>query len=595
MKVKELRSKFIQFFIKHGHKQITGASLLPDNDPTVLFNTAGMQPLVPYFLNEEHPEGRRLVDFQKCIRTGDIEEVGDESHLTFFEMLGNWSLGDYFKEEAISMSFEFLTNKDYLNIPLDRLYISVFAGDEDAPRDEDAVKYWLKQGIPKEHIFYFPKKQNWWGPAGMSGPCGPDTEIFYDTGKTACGATCDPSCSCGKYLEIWNNVFMQYNKTKEGKFEPLKKPCVDTGMGLERTACILQGLKSVYDLEVFEPLIEHIESLSGKKRDDTQEITRSMRIIADHVKASIFILGDERGVAPSNVGAGYVLRRLLRRAIRFAHKLSIEPANLVSFIPLVLQIYGSSYPELVKNQDFIKKEIKAEEERFSKTLAKGEAEFNKKLASFHKNPRKIIPGRNIFHLYDTYGFPLELAEELAYENGLSVDKLGFQKAFEKHQELSKQNMGQSFKGGLADNSEQVVKLHTATHLLHEALRRVLGEHVAQKGSNITSERLRFDFVQPRKLNMQELQQVEDMVNEQIKRCLPVSYIVTTVEEAKKRKARALFSDRYTEQIKLYSIGDFSLEVCGGPHVENTSKLGHFKILKEEAVSAGVRRIKATLY
>lgn len=594
MTVNELREKFIEFFLKHKHKEITGASLLPDNDPTVLFNTAGMQPLVPYFLGEPHPEGKRLVDFQKCIRTGDIDEVGDNSHLTFFEMLGNWSLGDYFKKEAISMSFEFLTSPEYLGLPLEKLSVSVFAGDKEAPRDEEAAAYWQEVGMPKERIYYFGKENNWWGPAGQTGPCGPDTEMFYDTGVQPCSEKCDPSCSCGKYLEIWNDVFMQYNKTAEGKLEFLSLPCVDTGMGLERTGAILQGLNSVYDTEVFTPLLEHLEKLTGKSRFENEDTKRSMRIVVDHLKASIFILGDPKGVSPSNVGAGYVLRRLIRRAIRFGHKLGIQGSFTSSFLPVVIDIYGSYYPELIKNRDFIEKELNGEEEKFSKALIKGEAEFVKKLEGFLKNPKKEISGRVAFNLYDTYGFPLELTEELAQENGLTVDKKGFEEAFARHQEESKKNLDKSFKGGLADHGEETTKLHTATHLLHKALQVILGDHVKQKGSNITAERLRFDFSHPEKMTEEQVRKVEDLVNEQIQRALEVSQTITTVEEAKKKGAMALFSDKYGEQIKLYQIGDFSLEVCGGPHVLNTKELGHFKIAKEQAVSAGVRRIKATL-
>lgn len=594
MTVNELREKFIEFFLKHKHKEITGASLLPDNDPTVLFNTAGMQPLVPYFLGEPHPEGKRLVDFQKCIRTGDIEEVGDNSHLTFFEMLGNWSLGDYFKKEAIQMSFEFLTSPDYLGLPIEKLSVSVFAGDKEAPRDEEASLYWQEVGMPKERIYYFGKENNWWGPAGKTGPCGPDTEMFYDTGVAPCSEKCDPSCDCGKYLEIWNDVFMQYNKTSEGTLEFLSHPCVDTGMGLERTGAILQGLNSVYDTEVFVPLLEHLESLTGKSRYESDDIKRSMRIIVDHLKASIFILGDPKGVSPSNVGAGYVLRRLIRRAIRFGHKLGIQESFTSSFVPILTNIYGSYYPELIKNREFVEKELKAEEEKFSKTLVKGESEFLKKLEGFLKNPKKEISGRVAFTLYDTYGFPLELTEELAQENGLTVDKKGFEEAFSHHQQESKKNLDKSFKGGLADHGEETTKLHTATHLLHKALQIVLGDHVKQKGSNITAERLRFDFSHPEKMTEDQIRKVESLVNEQIQRGLEVSQTVTTVEEAKKKGAMALFSDKYGEQIKLYQIGDFSLEVCGGPHVTNTKELGQFKIAKEQAVSAGVRRIKAVL-
>lgn len=594
MTIKELRSKFIQFFILHNHKEITGASLLPDNDPTVLFNTAGMQPLVPYFLGAVHPEGNRLVDFQKCLRTGDIDQVGDDTHLTFFEMLGNWSLGDYFKEDSIKMSFQFLTDSQYLNIPIEKLSVSVFSGDQDAPCDKESADIWASVGIPKEHIYYFGKSENWWGPAGKTGPCGPDTEIFYDTGKFKCSESCNPSCNCGKYVEIWNNVFMQYNKKSDGSFEPLEKYCVDTGMGLERTAAILQGAASVYQTEVFLPLIKHLETLTGKSHDQSPQIERCMRIISDHIKASIFILGDPKGVSPSNVGAGYVLRRLLRRAIRFSQEIGLNEPYLSSFVPLVLGLYKESYPYLVNNSHFISSEILSEEEKFSRTLQKGKAEFLKRKDEFLKNSEKKISGKVAFHLYDTYGFPLELTQELAEEEGLSVDKEDFYKCFLEHQENSKKNLDKTFKGGLADNSELTTRLHTATHLLHKALQIVLGDHVRQKGSNITPERLRFDFSHHQKMTNDEIQKVERIVNEQINLQLNVTSFITTVQEAKLKGAMALFSDKYGEQITLYSIGDFSLEVCGGPHVKNTKELGKFKIEKEQSVSSGVRRIRAVL-
>ena len=589
-----LINMYIQFFKSKGHAEISGKSLIPENDPTVLFTTAGMHPLVPYISGEVHPQGTRLTDFQKCIRTGDIDEVGDASHLTFFQMLGNWSLGDYFKKEAIAFSFEFLTSKEYLDIPLDKISVTVFEGDEDVPRDEESASLWQSLGIPKEKIHFLPRKDNWWGPAGNTGPCGPDTEIFIDTGKQPCGHGCAPGCHCGKYFEIWNNVFMQYFKNSDGTYSPLKRHCVDTGMGVERTITMLQGKKSVYETEVFSSIIEKLEELSHLKYGQEEQKDTSMRIIADHIRSSVFILGDAKDVTPSNLGAGYVLRRLIRRAVRHGKKLNLPSSFLSEITSIIIEENEELYPELKEKREHITKELEKEEEKFSETLRKGEAEFEKMLDNLLKDPKKMIPGRIAFKLYDTYGFPIELTEELAKENDMNVDLEGFKVAFEKHQELSRQGSQEVFKGGLQDHSQITTEYHTATHLLHQALKLVLGDHVMQKGSNITHERLRFDFSHPSPMTEEEKKKVEDLVNEQIKRNLPVTMEMQPLEEAKKSGAIALFGEKYEKIVKVYSIGDFSKEVCGGPHVQNTSELGHFVIKKEQSSSAGVRRIKAIL-
>jgi len=589
---RELRKKYIDFFVSKNHKHISSASLIPENDPTVLFTTAGMHPLVPFLLGENHPEGRRLVNFQKCIRTGDIDDVGDPSHLTCFEMLGNWSLGDYFKKEAIEMSFEFLTK--HLGFPTDKIHVTVFEGDSDAPRDDESASYWLNLGIKNDHIHFKPKKDNWWGPAGNTGPCGPDTEMFIDTGNPSCSPSCSPGCSCGKYFEIWNDVFMQYNKNEDGTFTPLKQKNVDTGMGIERTCAMLQGKKNVYETESFVPILDKIEQLSGKKYSESDELSKAMRIIADHVRASVFIIGDERGVNPSNVGAGYVLRRLIRRAIRYGKKLSIQTPFLSKIAEVVIDLMNEFYPELKQNRVKIMSELDKEELKFEDTIQTGIHELEKIISKLIENKQNLISGRVAFKLYDTYGFPMEFTKEIALEKGLKVDEEGFNKEFEKHKELSKSAQTQSFKGGLADHSEETTKLHTATHLLHKALKIILGEHVNQKGSNITVERLRFDFTHPDKISEENLKKIEDLVNEQIKRKLDVTMEVMTLDEAKKSGAVALFGEKYEAKVKVYTIGDFSKEVCGGPHVKNTGELGKFKIVKEQSSSAGVRRIKAVL-
>ncbi|MDD4871093.1 MAG: alanine--tRNA ligase [Kiritimatiellae bacterium] len=592
MRADELRERYLKFFEGHGHKIISGSSLIPQNDPTVLFTTAGMHPLVPYLLGEPHPSGKRLCDCQKCIRTGDIDDVGDSSHLTFFEMLGNWSLGDYFKEEAIAMSFEFLTK--YLGFSADKFSVTVFEGNESAPADKESVKIWKKFGIPDSRIFALPMKDNWWGPAGATGPCGPDTEMFVDTGKPTCSPDCRPGCSCGKFFEIWNDVFMQYEKTKEGTYVPLKQHNVDTGMGVERTIAMLQGRATIYETELFAPVIKLIEETSGKKMSADIGTTRAFRVISDHLRSSVFILGDQHGISPSNLGQGYVLRRLIRRSVRYAKKLGLGMGFTKPVAECIVDNYKHVYPELNINRDRIVMELVAEEEKFENTLDRGMGELDKVLTQITEHNQKVLSGRVAFRLYDTCGFPLEFTEEICRERGISVDKKGFDEAFEKHKEISKQGADKIFKGGLADHSETTTRLHTATHLLHKSLQIVLGDHVKQKGSNITVERLRFDFSHPAKMTEEEIRKVETLVNDAIKRSLPVTMETMTLEEAQKAGSMALFAGKYGEQVKVYTIGDYSKEVCGGPHVKNTSELGRFKIKKEEASSAGVRRIRAVL-
>ena len=603
MTQEELRTKYIKFFESKGHRQIQGKSLIPENDPTVLFTTAGMHPLVPYLLGENHPAGTRLVDYQKCIRTGDIDSVGDESHLTFFEMLGNWSLGDYFKEGAIKMSYEFLTSKEWLGISPEKLGVTVFEGDSDAPRDEESAAVWRSLGVPESRISCLPKKDNWWGPAGTTGPCGPDSEMFYDIGKPSCGPDCGPGCGCGKWLEIWNDVFMQYNKNADGSYEGLARKCVDTGMGIERTVTILNGKKSVYDTEIFAPIIRAVEAATGCKYGTDSEKDKSIRIICDHIRSAAFILGDPKAVSPSNLGAGYVLRRLIRRALRHWRKLSTEGSESASpllspIAKTVIDQFRGPYPELTENKTRIVEELDNEEKKFLETLQKGEHEFEKLLPNLLRDPKKIMSGRLAFKLYDTYGFPIELTQELAAEKGMSINREEFDEAFKKHQELSRAGSEQIFKGGLQDNSEIVTKYHTATHLLHKALKIVLGNHVAQKGSNITAERLRFDFSHPEPMTKEQIQKVEDIVNEQIGKKLPVSMKIMELEAAKAAGAEALFGEKYEAQVKVYTVGQgkdiFSLEVCGGPHVENIGGLGKLVIQKEQSSSAGVRRIRAVL-
>ena len=583
MKAIEIRNKYINYFKRNGHKVIPSAPLIPENDPSVLFNTAGMQPLVPYLLGEKHPEGTRLTDYQKCVRTNDIEEVGDNRHLTYFEMLGNWSLGDYFKEESIKMSYEFLTKE--LEIPVEKLSVTCFAGDEDCDRDETTAECWKKVGIPEERIYYFGKEDNWWI-AGNEGPCGPDTEMFYDTGKPKCSEKCNPSCGCGKYVEIWNNVFMEFYKGKDGKYTKLVQKNVDTGLGLERMTMLLQGKKTPFETELFAPIMDKLEEL--QKVDNIS----SRRIVAEHLRSSMMIISD--GGRPSNIDRGYVLRRLIRRMIRHINKLQISLQELSNLIELNIQTLKEMYPELEANKETIKSVILEEKDKFIKTLEHGEREFTKEMNKIKEDGKSKVDGKIVFKLYDTYGFPPEVTEDLARENGLEINKEEFEKLYKEHQELSRQGAEQKFKGGLADQNEQTIAYHTATHLLHKALKIVLGDNVKQSGSNITEERLRFDFTHPQKMTPEEIKQVEDLVNEQIKKDLKVVCEEMTYDEAKASGAIGLFTNKYGEKVKVYTIGEFSKEICGGPHVEHTGNMGTFKIKKEESSSSGIRRIKAVL-
>ena len=582
-KRQELIKAYIQFFQKRGHREIPSASLIPSNDPTVLFTTAGMHPLVPFLLGQKHPLGKRIVNVQKCVRTGDIEEVGDSVHHTFFEMLGNWSLGDYFKKEAVEMSFEFLTK--VLKIPVEKLAVTCFAGDKDAPKDNEAAEIWKSLGIKEKRIAYLPKNSNWWGPAGETGPCGPDSEMFYYIGKKTPEKF---NSEDEKWVEIWNDVFMQYSKTKDGKFEPLKQKNVDTGMGVERTLAVLNNLNDNYKTSLFMPIIQEIEILSKKKYGKNKNETMAMRIIADHIKAAVFILGDEKGIKPSNIGQGYVLRRLIRRAIRYGRILGIQSPFASKIAKAVLPVYPD-YQELHRNHKFIIEQLDGEEARFSQTLENGMKKFSEIATD------KIITGKEAFLLFQSYGFPIEMTQELANEKGIKVDLEEYNQEFQRHQDLSRASSAGMFKSGLADDSEMTKKLHTATHLLNEALRQVLKDKsIKQRGSNITPERLRFDFSFSRKLTSGELKQIESLVNEKIGENIAVKREEIPLADAIKSGAQAEFGAKYPELVSVYAIGDFSKEICTGPHVAKTGELGKFKITKEESVAAGIRRIKAVL-
>ena len=587
MKAIEIRNKYLKFFEKHNHKIIPSAPLIPENDSSVLFNTAGMQPLVPYLLGEKHPEGTRLADYQKCVRTNDIDEVGDNRHCTYFEMLGNWSLGDYFKEESIAMSFELLTKE--LNIPVEKLSVTVFAGDEDCERDEVAANAWKKAGILDGHIYYYGKDDNWWI-AGETGPCGPDTEIFYDTGKEACGPDCQPSCDCGKYVEIWNNVFMEFYKDENGKYSKLKQHNVDTGMGLERIAFILQGKETIFDTELFAPVIERLEEL--QKVDSIS----SRRIVAEHLRSSMMIISD--GGRPSNLDRGYVLRRLIRRMIRHLNKLQINLDELGSLVDLYVNTLSEMYPDLEKNRETIKSVILEEKDKFAKTLEKGEREFMKVADKLKQEGKDTIDVKTLFNLYETYGFPPEITKDLAVEHDLKVDDKDFEKLFKEHQEKSRMGSDQKFRGGLASSGEIETKYHTATHLLNAALKVVVNPDCHQKGSNITADRMRFDFNCDHKLTDEEKQKLEELVNKWIEEDLPVSVETMKKEDAVKSGAECMFIEKYPDMVTVYSIGTpdniISKELCGGPHVKRTAEIGHFKIKKEESSSSGIRRIKAVI-
>ncbi|MFW6143343.1 MAG: alanine--tRNA ligase-related protein [Patescibacteria group bacterium] len=645
MNARELIDKYISFFKEHDHTEISGASLVPENDPSALFISAGMHPLVPFLLGEKHPAGKRLVNLQKCIRTSDIERVGNGFHHTFFLMLGNWSLGDpaspdgvgeagYFKEEAISLSFDFLTSPEWLGLDPERIYVSVFAGDGQVPRDKESIEYWKNEfaqaGLDaniEERIFLFGRKENWWGPVGETGPCGPDTEMFYDTGKEHCGPNCNPSCSCGKYIEIWNNVFMEYKRIRiprsanrvpqderqnaqygkpKAKFEyvPLEQKNVDTGMGVARVTAVTSGYTDDdYKTELFRPIIEKIEDISGAKYSvreaerDTRNTVRSMRIIADHMRAAVFAIAD--GVFPSNTDRGYVIRRLIRRAVRHGNLLGIEHQFLEGVSDVIIDKYQDLFPGLSEKRKRILEKVSEEEEKFGKALRRGLKQFEQVVEECEGKEEKRISGPDAFYLYQTYGFPLELTVEMAEERGLSVDEVGFSAAYEEHQKKSRAGSEKRFAGGLAGDSEQIVKYHTATHLLQAALRKVLGGHVEQQGSNITEERLRFDFSHPESLSEKEIEQVERLVNEKVAADLPVTMEEMSVEEAEKKGALALFKDKYGDKVKVFIIGEekdpFSCEVCAGPHMESTGGLGEFEIVKESSVGKGIRRIRAVLH
>lgn len=582
MKAIDIRNKYLNFFERHGHKLIPSAPLIPENDPSVLFNTAGMQPLVPYLLGEKHPEGTRLTDYQKCLRTNDIDEVGDNRHLTYFEMLGNWSLGDYFKEESIQMSYEFLTKE--LGIPSEKISVTCFAGDDDCPRDTVSAEAWKKAGILEDHIYYYGKDDNWWI-AGEEGPCGPDTEMFYDTGKEPCSEHCEPSCDCGKYVEIWNNVFMEYFKDKNG-YCKLKQKNVDTGLGLERMTMLLQGKETPFDTEIFEPVMKKLTELS--KKDNIE----SKRIVAEHLRSSIMIISD--GGKPSNVDRGYILRRLIRRMIRHINKLEIDLSSLGDLVYLDIDTLNELYPELEANKEMIKSVIIEEKDKFVKTLAKGEKEFFKEISGIKEKSINVLPGSMVFRLYDTYGFPPEVTKELAKENEFGIDIKEFNRLFEIHQQKSRAGSEQKFKGGLAEQNKETIAYHTATHLLNAALKKVLGSDTHQKGSNITTERMRFDFNCDHKLTDEEKAKIEEVVNDWIKAGLDVKCEEMKKEDAVKSGAECMFIEKYPDIVTVYTIGDVSKELCGGPHVKNTSELGKFKIKKEEASSSGIRRIKAIL-
>jgi len=589
MTAAELRQKYLDFFRSKGHAVIPSASLIPENDPTVLFTTAGMHPLVPFLMGEKHPAGQRLVNIQKCVRTDDIDEVGDPTHNTFFEMLGNWSLGEYFKKESIEWSWEFLTSKEWLGIDPKNIAVSVFEGDADAPRDDESAEIWLKvsNGMLKGRIDFLPKAKNWWGPAGMTGPCGTDTEMFFWVGKDPVpdkitpGDLADHPC----WVEIWNNVFMQYNKTGEGKFKPLAQKNVDTGMGLERTLAIVNGVDNIYETDLFEGIVLKVEEFSGKNYSSGGEITKAIRIVTDHMRAAVFIIGDDMGAVPSNTKQGYIVRRLIRRAIRYGKILGIEDNFTKQLAEVVIGMYGSLYAELERNRTKILEELEKEENKFRKTLEKGLKEFEK---------LEVIDGNYAFNLYQTYGFPLEMTVELAKEKGLEINKEEFEVEFKKHQELSRTTSAGMFKGGLADASAETTRLHTAAHLLLAALRETLGGEIIQKGANITAERLRFDFNYPEKLTSEQIATIENLVNEKIGEKIPVEMMEMSKEEALKIAKTSFDPSKYGDVVKVYKIGDFSIELCGGPHVGNTGELGHFKIQKEESSSSGVRRIKAIL-
>ena len=599
---KDLLNKWFEFFESKKHIKIPSASVVPENDPSVLFTTAGMHPLVPYLLGQAHPKGKRLCDVQRCIRTGDIDDVGDNSHLTFFEMLGNWSLGDYFKDEMIGWSYEFLTSPKYLGIDKNKIAVTVFAGNEYAPKDQISANRWQEVGIKPENIYYL--NDNWWILGSGVGPCGPDSEMFIDTGKPKCSPDCNPSCDCGKFMEIWNDVFMEFKAQEDKSITRLAQKNVDTGMGLERTLCNLNNVQSVFDTETFQPVIKILEDLSGKSYTQ-EEYKRSFRVIADHIRTATMIIGDEKGLVPSNIGQGYVLRRLIRRAVRHMKTLEIESGHLGDISSYYIEYFKDEYPQILDNKERVISELNKEEDKFLKTLVLGNKEFDKvvngiirKNEFMSKDPNYIkedtINGKTAFRLYDTFGFPIELTVEMARERGLKVDTNGFEEAYKEHQELARTTNAGVFKGGLADDNIWTTRLHTACHLLLAGLRKKFGTQVEQKGSNITSERLRFDFNFDRKLTDEEVKEIEDFVNSAINRAIPVEREEMSFKDAKQRGAYGVHKADENEIVSIYKIGDVDYQICGGPHAINTSELVNFKIAKQEAVSAGVRRIKAVI-
>jgi alanyl-tRNA synthetase len=586
---RELRKKFLAFFREKNHAIISSASLIPDQDPTVLFTTAGMHPLKPYLLGQPHPSGTRLANVQKCIRTVDIDNVGDATHITFFEMLGSWSLGDYFKKEAIEWSYEFLTDPRWLNLDPEKLHITIFAGDAEAPRDEESFKFWNDLGIPKDRIYYLPREDNWWGPAGATGPCGPCTEMFYNTGKSSCSPECQPGCSCGKYFEVWNDVFMTYNKRADGSYSLLRQHNVDTGMGIERTVTVLSGKPSVYETDTLVPLMTEIRALAQIEQEPTPHQIKAMRIIADHIRAVTFIMGEDHEITPSNVEQGYVVRRLIRRAICQSYDLNIEQQFLPQLAERVINIYDSLYPELERNKHFIMRELEKEEQVFKKTLRQGVRKINQLIAD-----KGEVSGKDAFTLFTSFGFPLEMSQRIASEHGLEINIEDFEKEFQRHRQLSRLSTQQKFSSGLADHSEQTTKLHTTTHLLHQALRDLLGSHIQQKGSNITRQRLRFDFNFDRKLTSDELAKVEHIVNDQIANALPVTRETMTVDAAHQIGALGFFQEQYEEHVHVYSIGEYSKEICTGPHVDNTIRIGKIRIQRQRKIGANTLRLYAVI-
>ncbi len=582
---KTLIELYFKFFEGKDHKKIQNFSLYPENDPSALFTSAGMHPIVPYLLGERHPLGTRLYNVQRCIRTGDIDEVGDTTHLTFFEMLGNWSLGDYGKKEAISWSFEFLTGKEWLNMDPNQIYITLYEGDEEIPRDEESKNIWMDLGVPEDHIFFLGREDNWWGPVGHVGPCGPDTEMFFDNGFDKCSENCKPGCSCGKYVEVWNDVFMFYDKQPDGTYNILEQQNIDTGMGVERMLQILNRKETIYDTHVFQPLFEKVKELVGKEDDLTDKDIKRIRIIVDHTRSAVFAMGDPKGIPPGKEEQGYVIRRLLRRAMVKLDQLDLELDIILELINPIIEEFGDHYPELIERRDFVYQQTEKEAKKFRNTIKRGMRKFNRMVDN-----NNGLSGEDAFMLFSTYGMPKEIIFELLAERNLPINKEEFYASFEEHKELSRTAAKGRFQSGLSDHSKTVKRYHTATHLLHQALRNVLGDTVHQTGSNITKERTRFDVTFKRKMTKEEVKQVEEIVNEQVEADLPVEKEIMPLEEAKKSNAIGLFDETYGDKVSIYSVGNFSKEFCAGPHVDHTGEIGKFRIKKQKKIGANVLRI-----